>query len=128
MVQALKAGDIVRLKSGSPRMMLTSVDHRGYVRTAWAVGTDTRHGDFHLDALLGAPGLRLPMPHTVKILAATARFYAISSYVGSVIWMMVIQATVPRRAVRVRRRPHELMSVTYAGNMATSTRYAINGN
>jgi uncharacterized protein YodC (DUF2158 family) len=55
MVQALKAGDIVRLKSGSPRMMLTSVDDRGYVRTAWAVGTDTRHGDFHLDALLGAP-------------------------------------------------------------------------
>ena len=55
MVQAFKAGDIVRLKSGSPRMMLTSVDHRGYVRTAWAVGTDTRHGDFHLDALLGVP-------------------------------------------------------------------------
>jgi len=54
MVQAFKAGDIVRLKSGSPTMMLTSVDHRGYVRTAWVVGTDTRHGDFHLDALLGA--------------------------------------------------------------------------
>lgn len=55
MLQTLKAGDIVRLKSGGPRMMLTSVDDRGYVHTAWVVGTDTRHGEFHLDALFGAP-------------------------------------------------------------------------
>jgi uncharacterized protein YodC (DUF2158 family) len=55
MTPVFKAGDIVELKSGSPRMMLTDVDDRGYVRTAWVVGTDKRHGDFHLDALRAAP-------------------------------------------------------------------------
>jgi|GEM_PF-3339900 len=54
MAQALKAGDAVRLKSGGPRMMLTSVDDRGYVRTAWFVGAAKQRGHFHLDALIDA--------------------------------------------------------------------------
>jgi uncharacterized protein YodC (DUF2158 family) len=55
MAQVFKAGDIVRLKSGGPTMMLTSVDDRGYIRTAWFVGEEKEHGDFHLDALIAAP-------------------------------------------------------------------------
>jgi uncharacterized protein YodC (DUF2158 family) len=55
MTQAFKAGDIVRLKSGSPRMTLTSVDNRGYVRTSWFGGAVQEHGDFHVDALISAP-------------------------------------------------------------------------
>jgi uncharacterized protein YodC (DUF2158 family) len=55
MAQAFKAGDIVRLKSGGPRMTLTSVDDRGYVRTAWFARAAEQHGYFHLDALIGAP-------------------------------------------------------------------------
>jgi uncharacterized protein YodC (DUF2158 family) len=55
MAQAFKAGDIVRLKSGGPRMTLTSADDRGYVRTAWLAGADREQGYFHLDALIGAP-------------------------------------------------------------------------
>jgi uncharacterized protein YodC (DUF2158 family) len=54
MAQAFKAGDIVRLKSGSPRMMLTCVDDRGYVRTSWFGGAVEERGDFHVDALIGA--------------------------------------------------------------------------
>ncbi len=55
MAQAFEAGDIVQLKSGGPRMTLTSVDDRGYVRTAWFAGAAKEHGYFHLDALIGAP-------------------------------------------------------------------------
>ena len=55
MPQTFKSGDIVQLKSGGPRMMLTSVDDRGYVRTAWFTGAMKEHGHFHLDALIGAP-------------------------------------------------------------------------
>jgi uncharacterized protein YodC (DUF2158 family) len=54
MAQAFKAGDIVRLKSGGPRMTLTSVDDRGYVRAAWFAGAMREHGYFHLDALISA--------------------------------------------------------------------------
>jgi uncharacterized protein YodC (DUF2158 family) len=53
MAQAFKAGDMVQLKSGGPRMTLTSVDDRGYVRTAWFAGVEKEHGHFHLDALIG---------------------------------------------------------------------------
>ena len=55
MAQAFEAGDIVQLKSGGPRMTLTSVDDRGYVRTAWFGSAVKEHGYFHLDALIGAP-------------------------------------------------------------------------
>lgn len=55
MAQAFKVDDVVRLKSGGPRMTLTSVDDRGYVRTAWFAGAGKEHGHFHLDALIGAP-------------------------------------------------------------------------
>ncbi len=55
MAQAFKAGDNVQLKSGSPRMTLTSVDDRGYVRTTWFAGAEKEHGHFHLDALISAP-------------------------------------------------------------------------
>ena len=54
MAQAFKAGEVVRLKSGGPKMTLTSVDDRGYVRTAWSGGAAEEHGYFHLDALIGA--------------------------------------------------------------------------
>jgi uncharacterized protein YodC (DUF2158 family) len=54
MAQAFKTGDMVQLKSGGPRMTLTSLDDRGYVRTAWFVGAEKEHGHFHLDALIGA--------------------------------------------------------------------------
>jgi uncharacterized protein YodC (DUF2158 family) len=55
MAQAFKAGDDVQLKSGSPRMTLTSVDDRGYVRSAWFAGAEKERGYFHLDALISAP-------------------------------------------------------------------------
>ena len=55
MAQAFKVGDTVRLKSGGPRMRLTNVDDRGYVRTAWFAGAAKEHGHFHLDALIDAP-------------------------------------------------------------------------
>jgi uncharacterized protein YodC (DUF2158 family) len=55
MAQAFKAGEIVQLKSGGPRMTLTSVDDRGYVRTAWFAGAAKEHGYFHLDALTRCP-------------------------------------------------------------------------
>jgi uncharacterized protein YodC (DUF2158 family) len=55
MVQAFKVGDNVQRKSGGPRMKLTSVDDRGYVRTTWFAGAEKEHGHFHLDALIGAP-------------------------------------------------------------------------
>jgi uncharacterized protein YodC (DUF2158 family) len=55
MAKAFKAGDTVRLKSGGPRMTLTSVDDRGYVRAAWLAGAAKEQGHFHLDALIGAP-------------------------------------------------------------------------
>lgn len=55
MPQAFEAGAVVRLKSGGPRMTLTSVDDRGYVRTAWFGGAAEEHGYFHIDALIGAP-------------------------------------------------------------------------
>jgi len=54
MAQAFKSGDIVQLKSGGPRMMLTSIDDRGYVRIAWFGGAAKERGYFHLDALIGA--------------------------------------------------------------------------
>ena len=54
MARAFKVGDNVRLKSGGPRMTLTSVDDRGYVRTTWSSGAEKEHGHFHLDALIGA--------------------------------------------------------------------------
>ena len=47
MAQAFKSGEIVQLKSGGPRMTLTSVDDRGYVRTAWFAGAAKEHGYFH---------------------------------------------------------------------------------
>ena len=55
MPQAFEAGAVVRLKSGGPRMTLTSVDDEGYVRTAWFGGAAEEHGYFHLDALIDAP-------------------------------------------------------------------------
>jgi len=55
MAQTFKAGDAVRLKSGGPRMTLTSVEDRGYVRTAWFAGAVKERGHFHFDALIGAP-------------------------------------------------------------------------
>ena len=55
MAQVFKAGDIVRLKSGGPSMTLTSMDDRGYVRTAWFADAAKERGYFHLDALVGAP-------------------------------------------------------------------------
>jgi uncharacterized protein YodC (DUF2158 family) len=55
MAQAFKAGDIVQLKSGGPGMTLTSLDDRGYVRTAWFSDPEKEHGYFHLDALISAP-------------------------------------------------------------------------
>jgi uncharacterized protein YodC (DUF2158 family) len=55
MVLAFKVGDNVKLRSGGPRMKLTSVDDRGYVRTTWFAGAEKEHGHFHLDALISAP-------------------------------------------------------------------------
>jgi uncharacterized protein YodC (DUF2158 family) len=62
MAQAFKAGDIVRLKSGGPRMTLTSIDDRGYVRAAWFAGAMRKHGYFHLDALINATAKPLNRP------------------------------------------------------------------
>jgi uncharacterized protein YodC (DUF2158 family) len=65
MTQAFKAGDMVRLKSGGPRMTLTSVDDRGYVRTAWFAREAEQYGYFHLDALIGAP-VEAPKRPTIR--------------------------------------------------------------
>lgn len=47
-------GDVVRLKSGSPSMTVTSIDTRSGSPTAWTTwfsGSEAKHGDFPVAAL-----------------------------------------------------------------------------
>jgi uncharacterized protein YodC (DUF2158 family) len=41
---------IVQLQSGGPRMTVTSIDDRGYVRTAWFGDAEKEPDHFRLDA------------------------------------------------------------------------------
>jgi uncharacterized protein YodC (DUF2158 family) len=52
----VKEGDVVRLKSGGPRMTVTMVMSKKVVVCQWFEGTKLRGGHFHPDALDPAEG------------------------------------------------------------------------
>lgn len=52
MTDPIKAGDVVRLKSGSSKMTVTHVDHSPPIcACAWFVGGEVRRSEFYAVAL-----------------------------------------------------------------------------